>query len=317
MTSFDSDGANELSKHVWTSALEKSRTATGNAKAISNVVQKEWYDWVDDMNEWYRRKSVPMVQSVRKKMYRTWWEQMWSETDGIFTILRRSWIRWMQGAHRAYTLLVNMLAREYSSFQRDYEEAMQYASTVFLKQSKQAAKAARQGKKNADQFVKQTVLPVVGQMQNDLGIAGKKVYKQMQSGLGHAAEELKIQKKALQKRAQEMKEKRMERATKIRLMEVRRLREKHRQLMAVVEEQQKATVKAKKWVKKGKAELYRKAIQSVQVKHQLEDLLGDMNKKQKSQLPRVKHTWKSSRKSFKKAARKFAQNQRKSSKGVA
>lgn len=303
----------------------KGRAAKKNAMIIATSARKKWQVYVEELNAWLRNMTYTISKAIRQQSLafkqRTAkedpWGKAWNQFFQLMAILQRSWSEMMRDVHSIYLQVMAMFRDESTNFKKDAEAGYQYARAAVDVQYKQAIFAARQVRKTiaTDMKFAQKNLAKrakgarkswikaweevsksesVHRLQRDAVAAREQVVKKVTA-----------KKEALRTAAVNMKQAQIKRAARKRVAEVHQLRAKHREMMALVRKQNKIKHRAERLINKGKLAVYRKAIQSVQARHQVENMLGKMASgggKLKAPLSKGAHHKKGKKSRAKKAA---------------
>lgn len=311
--SFDLASKGEgVSRLAWNAAVERTKVASQNAKAVSKGLRKEWREWVREINEQYQSLVFPTFMAVSQqaviqvKSSKESWDKAWEYALPLMAYFKKSWIEWMQNAHDLLLQLTRFIKGETTNFKEDLKERYRKAQgmkeryhkaqDVFNQQLKQATKGAQVAQKSLARVLQGASNAVQTQkLRDDTNAVLQQAYTVM------------AQKRAnLANAAVALKRSRADEAIKKRIEEVDALRIKHRQMVKLIEEQNKISYKASKLINKGKVALYRKAIQSVKARHRLEDMLSEVTSSTPASSTRSKASKKAKRakKGSKKSKRK-------------
>lgn len=256
-----SDG---LSRMAWGAAMEKSKVASQNAKVITAWLYKEWEVWVEELDQLYRSLVSPIVEKIsRQRMLqiqttRDAWRHAVVIGLEMMAFMQRAWTDWMADAYTTFFSFTRFVQEESKKAREEGQVTYKVLGRIASAQYKQA----------------QSGLKAVGLQGSAVTQA---VYRQLVD-----------KKRALRKAAEKHLD--SHEAEKRRWQEVQLLRFRHRQMMAMVREENKLRRKAAKWMTKGKLAFYRKSIQSVQARHRMEDMLDRMTNRNRAAGSRRKLT---------------------------
>ncbi|UZJ57331.1 hypothetical protein CBS101457_006651 [Exobasidium rhododendri] len=259
-------------KLLRTSLVERSKLAQQNANALLVGLRKDWSLWMAEMDEYYRSVIFPVYTStaryalMQSKATKSSWDEAWAHAYSLMAAIPKSWGIWMQDLHIVLSKLHRSMQAEWVKYVDDFRGGYRDVKTAADYHFKQMKRAASVKQKNFGRVLQEagkTVAP---------GRLRKKTDAALQEFYGQVAEKKArfVMAKAARRRL------RAEEAIKKRMAEVRSLRLKHRQMMHLIEEQNKFSHKAARLVANGKVALYRNAIQTIKARHRLEDMLGNV-----------------------------------------